>query len=145
MAAPEKGIKILSDNRQAGHNYFLDDRYEAGIVLVGTEVKSLKVYLRKITMQKAAATANPTIATTLLPPGLIGATVRRKMAKPGRPNFPPLYPAIIPAKAPANNPAPKASLGFIGVSNRHKRLRSFRAAQFPYSVATNWCALSTHP
>ncbi len=42
MAAPEKGIKILSDNRQAGHNYFLDDRYEAGIVLVGTEVKSLK-------------------------------------------------------------------------------------------------------
>lgn len=38
----EKGIKILSDNRQAGHNYFLDDRFEAGIVLLGTEVKSLR-------------------------------------------------------------------------------------------------------
>ena len=40
--AAEKGIKILSDNRQAGHNYFLDDRFEAGIVLTGTEVKSLR-------------------------------------------------------------------------------------------------------
>ena len=40
--AAEKGIKILSDNRQAGHNYFLEDRFEAGIVLTGTEVKSLR-------------------------------------------------------------------------------------------------------
>lgn len=36
------GIKILSDNRQAGHNYFLMDRFEAGLVLTGTEVKSVK-------------------------------------------------------------------------------------------------------
>jgi SsrA-binding protein len=35
-------IKILSDNRQAGHNYFLTDRFEAGIVLTGTEVKAAK-------------------------------------------------------------------------------------------------------
>jgi SsrA-binding protein len=35
-------IKILSENRQAGHNYFLLDRYEAGLVLTGTEVKSIK-------------------------------------------------------------------------------------------------------
>ena len=34
--------KILSDNRSAGHNYHLLDRYEAGIVLTGTEVKSAK-------------------------------------------------------------------------------------------------------
>jgi SsrA-binding protein len=34
--------KILSDNRQAGHNYFLLDRYEAGIALTGTEVKAAK-------------------------------------------------------------------------------------------------------
>jgi SsrA-binding protein len=32
----------LSDNRQAGHNYFLLDRYEAGIALTGTEVKAAK-------------------------------------------------------------------------------------------------------
>jgi SsrA-binding protein len=40
--ASETGIKILSDNRQAGHNYFLFDRFEAGVVLAGTEVKAAK-------------------------------------------------------------------------------------------------------
>jgi SsrA-binding protein len=35
-------LKILSDNRSAGHDYHLLDRYEAGIVLTGTEVKSAK-------------------------------------------------------------------------------------------------------
>ena len=34
--------KVLSDNRQAGHNFFLFDRYEAGIALTGTEVKAAK-------------------------------------------------------------------------------------------------------
>ena len=42
MAARTEGTKILSDNRQAGHNYFLMDRYEAGIALTGTEVKAAK-------------------------------------------------------------------------------------------------------
>ena len=35
-------IKILSDNRSAGHNYHLGARYEAGLVLTGTEVKAAK-------------------------------------------------------------------------------------------------------
>ncbi len=35
-------FKILSENRQASHNYHLLDRYEAGIVLSGTEVKSIR-------------------------------------------------------------------------------------------------------
>jgi len=35
-------VKVLSDNRQAGHNYFLMERYEAGLVLTGTEVKAAK-------------------------------------------------------------------------------------------------------
>ena len=42
--------KTLSDNRQAGHNFFLLDRYEAGIALTGTEVKAAragKVQLRE--------------------------------------------------------------------------------------------------
>ncbi len=34
--------KILSDNRQASHNYFLLETYEAGIALIGTEVKAAK-------------------------------------------------------------------------------------------------------
>jgi len=43
LATPQKnGIKILSDNRQAGHNYFLLERWEAGVVLTGTEVKAAR-------------------------------------------------------------------------------------------------------
>jgi SsrA-binding protein len=39
----ERGeFKILSENRAAGHNYHLLDRYEAGMVLTGTEVKAAK-------------------------------------------------------------------------------------------------------
>lgn len=35
-------VKILAANRQAGHNYTLTDRYEAGMVLTGTEVKAAR-------------------------------------------------------------------------------------------------------
>lgn len=35
-------IKVIAKNRQAHHLYFIEDRYEAGIELVGTEVKSLR-------------------------------------------------------------------------------------------------------
>ena len=38
----DTAIKILSDNRSAGHNYHLLDRYEAGLVLTVTEVKAAK-------------------------------------------------------------------------------------------------------
>ncbi|MFA7637333.1 MAG: SsrA-binding protein, partial [Monoglobales bacterium] len=35
-------VKIIAKNRQAYHLYFIEDKYEAGIELVGTEVKSLR-------------------------------------------------------------------------------------------------------
>jgi SsrA-binding protein len=38
----ESKIKILSDNRSAGHDYYLSDRMEAGLVLTGTEVKAAR-------------------------------------------------------------------------------------------------------
>ncbi|HEX6894303.1 MAG TPA: SsrA-binding protein SmpB, partial [Bryobacteraceae bacterium] len=38
----ESRIKVLSDNRQAGHNFHLLERFEAGIALTGTEVKAAK-------------------------------------------------------------------------------------------------------
>ena len=38
----EPAIKILSDNRSAGHNYHLLEKYEAGLALTGTEVKAAK-------------------------------------------------------------------------------------------------------
>lgn len=39
-AAPR--VKLISTNRKASHDFHLLERYEAGIVLVGTEVKSLR-------------------------------------------------------------------------------------------------------
>lgn len=36
------GIKIVAQNKKAFHDYHIDDRYEAGMVLSGPEVKSLR-------------------------------------------------------------------------------------------------------
>ena len=38
----QKGIKIISKNPKAYHDYFIEDKYEAGIELFGTEVKSIR-------------------------------------------------------------------------------------------------------
>lgn len=35
-------MKLITENREARHNYFLENTFEAGIVLVGCEVKSLR-------------------------------------------------------------------------------------------------------
>jgi len=37
-----KHIKVVAENRKARHDFFIDDEYEAGMVLKGTEVKSLR-------------------------------------------------------------------------------------------------------
>jgi len=39
---PSEGIKIVSENRKAFHDYFINDRVEAGIILTGTEIKSIR-------------------------------------------------------------------------------------------------------
>lgn len=36
------GIKIICENRKARHNYSIEDKFEAGLVLQGTEVKTLR-------------------------------------------------------------------------------------------------------
>ncbi len=38
----KKGIKKIAENRKARHDYFIEDTYEAGLALVGTEVKSIR-------------------------------------------------------------------------------------------------------
>ena len=38
----KKGIKTIAENRKARHDYFIEDTYEAGLALVGTEVKSIR-------------------------------------------------------------------------------------------------------
>ncbi|MCH4178611.1 MAG: SsrA-binding protein SmpB [Megasphaera sp.] len=39
---PVKGVKYITDNRKARHDYFIHETIEAGIALTGTEVKSLR-------------------------------------------------------------------------------------------------------
>jgi SsrA-binding protein len=38
-----KGVKIVAKNSKAYHDYFVEDKYEAGIELAGTEVKSIRL------------------------------------------------------------------------------------------------------
>ncbi|MDN0197175.1 SsrA-binding protein SmpB [Streptomyces sp. S.PNR 29] len=40
--AKEKGRKLIAQNKKARHDYLILDTYEAGLVLMGTEVKSLR-------------------------------------------------------------------------------------------------------
>jgi len=40
----EKHVKIIAENRKARHTYFIEDQYEAGMVLLGTEVGEVFVY-----------------------------------------------------------------------------------------------------
>jgi SsrA-binding protein len=43
MSKPhDDDIKVVATNRQASHNYFLEDRFEAGIALMGSEIKSVR-------------------------------------------------------------------------------------------------------
>jgi SsrA-binding protein len=42
IMSDEGGIKIICDNKKAFHNYFIEEKFEAGMVLKGTEVKSLR-------------------------------------------------------------------------------------------------------
>ena len=41
--AKEQGRKLIASNRKARHDYHIEDTFEAGLVLMGTEVKSLRM------------------------------------------------------------------------------------------------------
>lgn len=41
--AKTDGFKLIANNKKAYHDYFIDEKYEAGIELKGTEVKSLRM------------------------------------------------------------------------------------------------------
>ena len=49
----EKGRKIITVNRKARHEYFIEETYDAGIALAGTEVKSIRA--GKVSLQDAFA------------------------------------------------------------------------------------------
>ncbi len=42
MAKPKSENRVLAQNRRARHDYFIEETYEAGIVLQGTEIKSIR-------------------------------------------------------------------------------------------------------
>ena len=39
----KESIKLIANNKKAYHDYFIEEKYEAGIALAGTEVKSLRM------------------------------------------------------------------------------------------------------
>ena len=43
MATEKEHTKLIANNKKAFHDYFIEEQYECGIVLVGTEVKSLRL------------------------------------------------------------------------------------------------------
>lgn len=40
---PQKGVKVIAQNRKARHDYFVEETFEAGLSLRGTEVKSIRL------------------------------------------------------------------------------------------------------
>ena len=49
----QQGIKVIAQNRKAYHDYFVDEKYECGISLFGTEVKSIR--LGKVNLKESWA------------------------------------------------------------------------------------------
>ena len=42
MADKKTASRVIAQNKKAWHDYFVDEKYEAGIALFGTEVKSIR-------------------------------------------------------------------------------------------------------
>ena len=49
----QQGIKVIATNKKAFHDYFVEERYECGIALFGTEVKSMR--LGKVNLKESWA------------------------------------------------------------------------------------------
>ena len=49
--AKESGSRLIANNKKAYHDYFIEDTYEAGIELAGTEVKSMR--MRKCSIKES--------------------------------------------------------------------------------------------
>ena len=53
MMPHQQGIKVITTNKKAFHDYFVEERYECGIALFGTEVKSVR--LGKVNLKESWA------------------------------------------------------------------------------------------
>ena len=54
--AKKQGTKLIANNKKAYHDFFIEETFEAGIALVGTEVKSLR--MGKCSIKEAFITIN---------------------------------------------------------------------------------------
>ena len=54
--AKSQGVKLIANNKKAYHDYFIDEKFEAGLALHGTEVKSLR--MGKCSIKEAFVTIN---------------------------------------------------------------------------------------
>ena len=71
MAAKnDDGRKIIAENRKARHDYFIKESWEAGLVLVGTEVKSLRQGQANIAESYASFEDGRVVADQCLHPGV---------------------------------------------------------------------------
>jgi SsrA-binding protein len=53
MSPKPQGIKVVAQNRKARHDYFIEETVEAGLVLTGTEIKSIRA--GRVNLQDAFA------------------------------------------------------------------------------------------
>ena len=49
----QQGVKVIATNKKAFHDYFVEERYECGVALFGTEVKSIR--LGKVNLKESWA------------------------------------------------------------------------------------------
>ena len=69
-AKPERRFKVVADNRKARFNYEIGETFEAGIVLTGSEVKSLRAGKATIAESYADARGGRALADQLQYPGI---------------------------------------------------------------------------
>ena len=69
-AKPERRFKVVADNRKARFNYAIGETFEAGIVLTGSEVKSLRAGKATIAESYADARGGRALADEFEYPGI---------------------------------------------------------------------------
>ncbi len=63
-AKTDGGVKVVAQNRRAAHDYFIEDRFEAGIVLLGSEIKSIRA--GRVQLREAYVRTDPARGEVLL-------------------------------------------------------------------------------
>jgi SsrA-binding protein len=142
------GIKIIASNKKAYHEYFIDDVYEAGIMLLGTEVKSLRLgnvnikesfcrikdgelFLNNMNIspyeQASSANHDPTRVRKLLLHKQELAKLERKVAERGL--------SLIPTKIYFKNSLVKVEIGVGRGKKMHDKRESLKEKQASREMA----------